>query len=339
VTERSLVPFSQAPLSSTPPGAAESARKLRAAFLAGRNGNTRRAYAQTAADFSAWLGRRAGRSFDEVEALGELIGAGAGGANLLALEYRADLLERELAPGTVALRLSNLRSAVKLARTLGLVTFTLEIQAVRVVRYKDTAGPGLAGVQAMADAARARTDIIGARDRALIAVLFFQGLRRGEVASLDVEHVDFPGLRISILGKGRLEREWVVAAPEALAALHAWLEVRRENLEVPLPDPHVDPQPLFLGFDAARRGPGGRLTGRGIAKVVRRYGLAALGTSVRPHGLRHAAATALLDLGMSWQDVAGFTRHSDPSTLRHYDDNRARRGSRAARRLGELVKL
>ena len=326
--ERSLVPLSQTPLSSTPSEGGEGARKLRDAFLAGRNGNTRRAYAQTAADFAGWLGRRSGRCFDEAEALGELLRSGSGAANLLALEYRADLLSREFAPGTVALRLSNLRSAVKLARTLGLVTFTLEVRAVRVTRYKDTAGPGVAGVQAMADVARARTDVIGARDRALIAVLFFQGLRRGEVASLDVEHVDFGGGRISILGKGHLEREWVVAAPEALGALAAWLEV------------HPDGGPaLLVGWNAVTGRAGGRLTGRGMAKIMRRYGLAALGVTVRPHGLRHAAATALLDLGMSWQDVAGFTRHADPSTLRHYDDNRARRGRTAAHRLGELVKL
>jgi integrase len=306
------------------------ARRLRDAFLAGRNGNTQRAYAQTAADFAAYLGRRQDRVFDEVGALHALLAAGAGGANLVALEYRADLLERKLAPGTVRLRLSGLRAAVRLARTLGLVSWTLEVEGPRVQRYRDTAGPGVAGVQAMANAARARTDVIGARDRGLMALLFFQGLRRGEVASLDVEHVDFAGGRLSIMGKGKSEREWVAAAPEALEALRAWLDVRPGCSEG---------SPLFLGFDAVTRAAGGRLTGRGIAKIVARYGEKALGCHVRPHGLRHTATTALLDIGMSWQEVAGFTRHADPSTLRHYDDHRGRRGAKGPRRLAELVRL
>jgi integrase len=318
----------------------EGVRRLRDAFLAARsNPNTRRAYAQTTADFAAYLGRRAGRSFDDAGALRELLAAGAGGANLVALQYRADLLERKLSSGTVGLRLSNLRAAVKLARTLGLVEWSLEVEAPRVERYRDTAGPGVAGVQAMADAARARTDVIGARDRALIAVLFFQGLRREEAANLDVEHVDFAGGRLSILRKGKLEREWVVAAPEALAALQGWLDVHPRNLDASLSDFEDGGPPLFLGWDATTRSPVGRLTGRGIAHIVARYGLRALGTGVRPHGLRHAAVTALLDLGMSWQEVAGFSGHADPSTLRHYDDNRTRRGSKAARKLGELVTL
>ncbi len=310
----------------------EGGRRLVEAFGKGRCANTARVQAQGAADFALWLSGRTGHAHEAPGALGELLRAGQGVANLYAITYRADLLERGLAPGTVALRLSTLKSAVRLARTLGMVTWTLEVPSVRVQRYRDTAGPGVEGVQRMAAAARLRTDAIGVRDRALLAVLFYQGLRRAEVASLDVGHVDVEGERISVLGKGKLEREWVTAAPETLVAIQAWLAVRPA-------DPRVGGEPLFLGWDACTRSPSGRLTGSGIAKIVARYGVAALGKRVNPHSLRHSALTALLDLGESWQDVAGFARHSDPSTLRHYDDNRRRRGSKAAQRLSELVKV
>jgi integrase/recombinase XerC len=307
----------------------DGARRLRDAFFSGRGENTRRAYEAGIADFAAFLSHRAGRPIDPVMALRELLAAGPGPANLLGLEWRTDLLARHLAPSTVALRLAAIRAAVKLARTLGMVAWSLEIPGVKVHRYRDTAGPGVEGVRAIADAARARDGAVGARDRALLALLFLRGLRRGETVSLDLEHVDLERGRVSVLGKGQLEREWFDLAPEAVEALRSWIAMR----------PEVPTRALLIGWSAVTRAPGGRLTGRGVAKIVARYGLEAAVGRVRPHGLRHAAATALLDLGLTWQEVAGFTRHKDPSTLRHYDDNRARRGTKAGRKLAKLVRL
>lgn len=320
---------SPAPLSVALALDVDGTRRLRDAFLAGRNGNTRRAYAQTAADFAGFLSRRAARVVDEGEAVRELLSHGAGPANLLALDYRADLLGRGLASGTVALRLSNLRALVKLARTTGMVEWTLEVAGVKVRRYRDTSGPGVEVVRAMAEHVRAGDGVRAARDRALLALLYGQGLRRAEAVSLDVEHADLAGGRIAVLGKGRTDREWVALSPAVAEALRAWVAVR----------PGPASGPLLLAWDGVRGGPAGRLSGRGVAKLTERWGLAAAGVKVRPHGLRHAAATALLDAGLEWAEVAGFTRHADPSTLRFYDDNRKRRGNRAAARLAELVTL
>jgi integrase/recombinase XerC len=305
---------------------AEGSRRLLEAFLQGRNENTRRAYEQTAQDFAAYVSRRFGRALRPETALGELLRAGHGPANLIALDYRADLLAR-VAPGTAALRLSNLRAAVKLARTLGMVPWGLETPSVRVERYRETEGPGVAAVQAIAVELRKRNGPRAARDRALLALLYGQGLRRGEAVSLDVEHLDVAGARVHVLGKGRLEREWVALSAPVLEALRTWLAVR----------PGAPAGPLFFGWRGGRVA--GRLTGRAVAKLSQGWGAAVVGKGVRPHGLRHTAATALLDAGMSWAEVAGFTRHRDPSTLRFYDDNRARRGSKAAARLADLVTL
>jgi integrase/recombinase XerC len=321
--------LSSAPLSSPLTLDAHGARRLRDAFLAGRNENTRRAYAQTAADFAAFLSRRAGRHVSEAEAIHELLARGAGAANLLALDYRADLLGRDLASGTAALRVSNLRALVKLGRTIGMVEWTLEVASVKVRRYRDTSGPGVEVVRAIADHVRSRDGVRAARDRALLALLYGQGLRRAEAVGLDVEHVDLAGTRIAVLGKGRMEREWVALSPSVAEALRAWLAVR----------PGEAVGALLIGWDGVRGTVSGRLSGRGVAKLTARWGLAAAGERVRPHGLRHGAVTALLDAGLTWAEVAGFTRHADPSTLRFYDDNRKRRGNKAAARLAELVSL
>jgi integrase len=306
---------------------AEGSRRLYEAWLAGRNDNTRKSYAATAKDFAAYLTRRVRRRFDSHEALTELLRAGHGPANILALDYRADLLER-CAPGTVALRISNLRAAVKLAKMLSMVPWELETPSVKVERYRDTEGPGLQAVRAIARDLRGRAGVRATRDRALLALLYGQGLRRGEVVSLDVEHVDVDGERIAIMGKGRLEREWVALSPSVLAVLRDWLAVR----------PGEAAGPLLFGWSAITGEAAGRLTGRGVAKIAARWG-SVVGKLCRPHGLRHSAATELLDAGMTWQEVAGFTRHRDPSTLRFYDDNRARRGTKAARHLASKVRL
>lgn len=321
---------SPAPLSTALGLDASGARRLRDAFLAGRNGNTRRAYAQTAADFAGFLSRRAGRTVGEAEAVRELLSHGAGAANLLALDFRADLLARGLSSGTVALRLSNLRALVKLARTTGMVEWTLEVASVKVRRWRDTEGPGLDVVRLMAEHVRAGADPVrGARDRALLALLYGQGLRRAEAVGLDVAHVDLAGSRISVLGKGHTEREWVNLSPGVVEALSAWIETR----------PGEPVGPLLLGWDATTGQAGGRLTGRGVAKLTARWGQDAAGVKVRPHGLRHTAATALLDAGTAHAEVAGFMRHADLTTLQRYDDNRRKRGNKAAARLAELVTL
>ena len=58
---------------------------------------------------------------------------------------------------------------------------------------------------------------------------------------------------------------------------------------------------------------------------------AAVGLSVRPHGLRHAAITAALDLTGDLRAVQRFSRHRDVRVLTRYDDNRADLGGVVAR--------
>ena len=178
-----------------------STGRLVAAFYSGRNERTLRAYRQDLEDFRRFAGTQ---SVGEVAH--QLLACGHGEANALALAYKADLVGRELAAATVNRRLAALRSLVKLARTLGMVPWTLEVENVAAESYRDTRGPGRDGFNLLLDKLDGRKDAKAVRDRALIRLLFDSGLRRGEVVSLDVEHVDLEARTVSVLGKARAGR-------------------------------------------------------------------------------------------------------------------------------------
>src|SRR3954454_13261302 len=230
-------------------------------------------------------------------------------ANEFALIYRSKMIERGLQPATINRRLATLRSLVKFANTLGLVSWTLSVENLPVLPYRDTDGPDREAFRAMLAAAGAQPGPKGLRDVALLRLLHDLGLRRGEAVRLDVEDVDLPGNRILISAKGRAPRELVSLPEPTRAALAAWLEARGP-----------EPGPLFVNFD--RAGKGHRLTGAAIYHIVGWLGAKA-GLTVRPHGLRHLAITTALErTNGDVRAVAKFSRHQDLRTLSRYRDNR-----------------
>jgi len=226
-------------------------------------------------------------------------------------------VDRSLAAATVNRRLAAVRSLVRLARTLGMVPWTLEVPSVKAEAYRDTAGPGTAAVRRILADLQAQDGPKAARDLALVRLLFDLGLRRGEVVSIDRVDLDLDRGVVHVLGKGRTAREPVSLPAPTREALVAWLAHRGD-----------EDGPLFASFD--RRTGGGRLTGTSLYRVVRAAGRRA-GVEVRPHGLRHAAITAALDLtGGDVRKVQRFSRHRDLRVLNRYDDNRADLGGEVA---------
>jgi len=283
-----------------PPG-----RSLIEAFLKGRNARTLAAYGADLGDFAAFVGAP---SIDA--AASALLSRTHGEANGLALAYRAHLIERGLAPATVNRRLAALRSLGKLARLLGMVPWCLEVESVKGETYRDTRGPGRAGVRALLASLAARLDAKGRRDTAIVRCLFDLAFRRGEVVSLDLEHLNLAEGCVHVLGKGRTGRARITLPAPTKAALAAWLEVRGNG-----------PGPLFTSLDRASKGH--RLTGAAVYAMIRELGEGA-GYRARPHGLRHAAITEALEAtNGNMRTVAKFSRHRDVRVLGVYDDNRA----------------
>ncbi len=303
VAKLALFPFPSPPTVSEP--------RLVAAFLSGKSARTIAAYRGDLEGFRLHVGVA---TMDE--AAHALLGRGHGEANATALSYRAELLAAGLAPATINRRLAALRSLVTLARTMGLVPWELAVSNVASVAYRDTRGPGRDGFDALL-ATLDPLDAKGARDRAVLHLLFDIALRRGEVVSLDLEDVDLEAGTVLVLGKGRREKERLSLPDPTRAALAAWVATRGN-----------EPGALFRNFD--RAGKGARLTGTSLYRLVRALGLRA-GVRARPHGLRHAAITSALDLtGGDVRAVQRFSRHRDIRTLNRYDDNREDLGGKVA---------
>jgi integrase/recombinase XerC len=296
-----LVPIEVAPGPTLPsPG-----EDLVSSWLAGRSPRTLKAYSQDLRHFVNWLAP-SGAVIDW------FLSQDSGIANGIALAYRASMLEAKLAPATIARRLASLRSFVKLARTLGRVDWALEVDSPRAEARRDVRGPEAAdrkklwkSLDAAGDGPKAR------RDRAIVALLFDRGLRRGEALALDLADVDLKGGTVAVVGKGRTEKERLTIAAPTRKALASWLEARGE-----------EPGPLFYRMD--RGSSPDRLTGDGLARTLAAVGRRAkLSRPLRPHGLRHAAITAALDSGADVRSVRRFSRHVKIETVMRYDDDRS----------------
>ena len=308
----SLVPTSRASSLAFP--TIETPDVLRA-WLSGRTARTLAAYRADLDAFRAYLDMPTADA-----AAGFLLQGGRGHANHVAGSFRAYLMDKGLAPATVNRRLAALRSLVRVAGLLGLVSWTLDVVSVKTATYRDTRGPGRGVIgRILADLGK-REDAAGRRDYAIVRCLYDLGLRRGELVGLDLEDVDIDGGRLRILGKGRTEKESLTLPTETADALSSWLAIRGQ---------FATSGPLF--FALSRSAYGKRLTGHGVAWILQQLG-EPLGLHIRPHGIRHTAITDALDImGGDVRTVQRFSRHRNINTLTRYDDNRKDLGGDVAR--------
>lgn len=161
--------------------------------------------------------------------------------------------------------------------------------------------------------------LAGARDRALLLLGFAGALRRSELVAIDVEHLDdrSDGLVVTVVrsktdqeGGGRKIGIPYGSNPSTcpVRAVRAWLE--RSGIEG---------GPLFRPVRHGQVLPS-RLTGRSVALVVKRVGLAAglNPTDFAGHSLRAGLVTSAAAAGVAERAIMNQTGHRSLPTLRRY---------------------
>lgn len=219
-------------------------------------------------------------------------------------------LHGRLAPTSVARKLSAVRSFFRHLHKRGLVATNPGV-LVKSPKLPKTLPKVLPPDEITALLATPNLDSpLGARDRALLEVLYGGGVRCSELVGLDLRDLELAGPLIRVLGKGRKER-MVPLGRKAKEALDRWLLMR----------------PILLAKEAAEQAPtalflnyrGGRLTTRWVARMLDRYArLCALRRHVHPHALRHTFATHLLDAGADLRGIQELLGHASLSTTQRY---------------------
>jgi integrase/recombinase XerC len=152
-----------------------------------------------------------------------------------------------------------------------------------------------------------QSDPVALRDHALVEMLYATGVRVSELCGLDLDDIDHDRDLLRVLGKGGKERSVPFGQP-AGAALLVWLEHGR-----PMLASATSPKAAFLGVR------GGRLDPRSARRVVHDAISAVPGVAdTGPHGLRHSAATHLLEGGADLRSVQELLGHATLATTQLY---------------------
>lgn len=169
--------------------------------------------------------------------------------------------------------------------------------------------------KALLDQVNARTSAGGGsdaaaiplRNAAMLEVLYATGVRVGELVGIDIDDIDHSRRTLRVFGKGSKERTVPYGLP-AERALRAWLDHGRRHLATS----HAGPA-VFLG---AR---GRRIDQRAVRRLVHQE-LAGIdgAPDIGPHGLRHTAATHLLEGGADLRSVQELLGHATLATTQIY---------------------
>lgn len=273
------------------------------------NPNTRRAYRNDVADFMAFAGLK------HSDALATITRAHV-------IAWRRQMTQRHLKPASIRRKLSSLSE---------LFDFLTDQDAIEsnpvdgVKRPSEGANEGK--TPALSDAQAKRllaappaNTLKGNRDRAILAVLLYHALRRGELCGLRVR--DYAPRRgvacLAIHGKGSRIR-YLPVHPSASALLEEYLDAAGHR---------ADPDGALFRPVRNPRGTTERpLTGSAIyTHVVKHYATAAgiPAAAIRPHGLRATAATNALEHGADIAKVRDWLGHRTVSTTQLYDKRSTR---------------
>lgn len=153
-------------------------------------------------------------------------------------------------------------------------------------------------------AADARATVTGRRNYAILLLLAQLGLRRGEVAGLGLDDIDWRAGELTVVGKGeRTERLPLPSGPGD--AIVAWLSDGR---------PACDTRMVFTTLKPPGRPLSSAAVGHVVGAACSNAGLERIGA----HQLRHTLASAMLRAGASLPEIGQVLRHRSVSSTAIY---------------------
>ncbi|RKY13682.1 MAG: tyrosine recombinase XerC [Planctomycetota bacterium] len=223
--------------------------------------------------------------------------------------YMADLGQHHYSKSTTARKLATLRSfykfLVKRNRVSGNPVISIktpkqEKKLPKFLEYEE--------VVRLLNTPPSNT-CLGARDRAILEVLYNTGMRVSELVALNMDDVDFLSEVIHVRGKGKKERICPVGST-ALQAIQNYIEFRNRRMAN---NANFDARVLFANKH------GRRLSTRSVRRKMDKYLIeAGLDPAISPHTLRHSFATHMLNNGADLRSVQELLGHQSLSTTQVY---------------------
>ena len=223
-------------------------------------------------------------------------------------EFLAYLYGQNYTKSTTARKLATLRSFYKFLIRRGLLTAN-PLTTIRTPKQEKRLPKclELEQVQKLLDAP-GDLDLLAARDKAMLEVLYSSGIRVSELVELELADMDLQEGVLRVRGKGRKDRLTPIGS-QAIRALQRYFELRSMDLK-------------FTANTSGRvflNKHGQSLSTRSVRRKLDKYLVSAgLDPGISPHTLRHSFATHLLNNGADLRSVQELLGHQSLSTTQIY---------------------
>lgn len=260
----------------------------------GSSPNTIGAYRRDLKRYDAWLDRQALADLDAIKQ-NDIV------------DFMAELRETGYSPSSTARVLASLKTfhkfLVREQMTANLPTAGLSIPRTQKRLPKILT---IDEILKILDSV-VRNNPVGYRDAAILELLYASGMRVSELASLDIDDVDFDSQFVRCLGKGSKERRVPIGIP-AVKAVKDYAEYARPHFQS-----RRSQSALFLNQR------GGRLTRQSCWSIINNYAKrAGLDKVIYPHIFRHSFATHMLEAGADLRAIQEMLGHAFISTTQIY---------------------
>ena len=224
-------------------------------------------------------------------------------------EFLTYLYAQNYTKSTTARKLATLRSFYKFLIRRGVVSLN-PLSTIRTPKQEKRLPKclDLEQVQKLLDAP-GDNDLLSARDKAMLEVLYSSGIRVSELVELDMADLDLTEGVLRVKGKGRKERLTPIGS-QAIRAIQRYFELRAIDMRS---------QQGAYGTRVFLNKHGEPLSTRSVRRKLDKYLVnAGLDPGISPHTLRHSFATHLLNNGADLRSVQELLGHQSLSTTQIY---------------------